>query len=89
MPWCEDCTKFWSPNSLPETGKCPGCGLQIAEPQELADAGDYRGYYENVRDAILGKAALVVTPQAALRVMRVLELAVQSSQERRVVEFPE
>jgi hypothetical protein len=42
MPWCEDCTKFWSPNSLPETGKCPGCGLQIAEPQELADAGEYR-----------------------------------------------
>jgi hypothetical protein len=34
MPWCEDCTKFWSPNSMPPTGKCPTCGLQLAEPQE-------------------------------------------------------
>jgi len=50
-------------------------------------AGDYRGYYENVRDAILGKAELAVTPQQALQVMRVLEVARQSSTEGRVVTF--
>ena len=42
-------------------------------------------YYENIRDAILGKAPLAVTPEWALDVMRGLELAVASSRERRVV----
>lgn len=42
-------------------------------------------YYENIRDAILGKAPPAVTPESALQVMRGLELAVASSRERRVV----
>ena len=42
---------------------------------------DYRDYYANVRDALLGKAALAVTPEWALDVMRLLELARKSSQE--------
>jgi len=42
-------------------------------------------YYENVRDAILGKAQLAVTPEHALNVMRGLELAVASSQQRCVL----
>jgi scyllo-inositol 2-dehydrogenase (NADP+) len=42
-------------------------------------------YYENVRDAILGKAPLAVTPEQALAVMHGLELAVTSSRERRVI----
>ena len=41
--------------------------------------GDYRRYYANVRDAILGKALIAVTPEQALNVMRALELAVESS----------
>ncbi len=45
----------------------------------------YAHYYENVRDAILGKAELAVTPQQALDVMRGLELAVTSNQRRCVV----
>jgi len=43
---------------------------------------DYRDYYSNVRDAILGRAELAVTPEYALEVMRVLELARASSQKR-------
>ena len=39
-------------------------------------------YYENIRDAILGKAQLAVTPEQALDVMRGLELAVASSRKR-------
>jgi predicted dehydrogenase len=46
---------------------------------------DYRDFYANLRDAILGKAALAVTPEWALDVMRLLELARQSSIERRTV----
>jgi scyllo-inositol 2-dehydrogenase (NADP+) len=43
---------------------------------------DYRDYYSNVRDAILGQARLAVTPQWALDVMRLLELARESSEKR-------
>ena len=46
---------------------------------------DYRAFYANLRDAILGKAELAVTPEWALDVMRLLELARQSSNERRTV----
>ena len=43
--------------------------------------GDYCQYYANVRDALLGKAALAVTAEQALRVMRALELAQTSSRQ--------
>jgi len=42
-------------------------------------------YYENIRDAILGKTDLAVTSAQALDVMRGLELAVASSQKRCVL----
>jgi predicted dehydrogenase len=41
--------------------------------------GDYRGFYENVRDALEGKAELVVKPEAAWRTARLIELARESS----------
>jgi predicted dehydrogenase len=41
---------------------------------------DYRDYYANVRDAMLGRAELAVTPEYVLQVMRVLALARESSQ---------
>jgi scyllo-inositol 2-dehydrogenase (NADP+) len=43
---------------------------------------DYRDYYANVRDTILGRAMLAVTPEHALDVMRVLEMAQESSRTR-------
>ena len=43
---------------------------------------DYRDCYANVRDAILGREALAVTPEYALDVMRVLEMAQESSRTR-------
>ena len=39
------------------------------------EAGDYRQFYANVRDAILGKAALAVTAEQAIQVIRMLERA--------------
>jgi hypothetical protein len=33
MPWCDDCQKFWNPNSMPENGACPTCERQISLPQ--------------------------------------------------------
>ena len=34
MPWCDDCQKFWNPNSMPENGECPTCKRVIALPQK-------------------------------------------------------
>jgi scyllo-inositol 2-dehydrogenase (NADP+) len=75
-----------------------------AEPQELwgtlsfvgepsqkvkTDRGDYRGFYENVRDAIATKSPLAVTPEQALRTMRAIILAHKSSREKRTVSWQE
>jgi predicted dehydrogenase len=43
---------------------------------------DYRAYYANIRDVLLGTAEPAVTPQHALNVMRILELARESSARR-------
>ncbi len=43
---------------------------------------DYRSYYANVRDVLLGTAPPAVTPQHALNVMRILELARDSNARR-------
>lgn len=50
-------------------------------------AGDYRGIYANVRDAILGKAPLEVTPEQAWRTTRLIEIARKSSGEGRRIAF--
>lgn len=52
-----------------------------------SQTGDYRGFYENVRDAIQGMAELEVKPEQARNTIRVIELAIQSSQEKRALPF--
>lgn len=47
---------------------------------KIPSFGDWREFYGNVRDAILGTAAPLVTPQQALNVMVALELAAESQQ---------
>jgi hypothetical protein len=32
MPWCEQCGRFWNPNSMQSDGSCPSCGRVIAPP---------------------------------------------------------
>lgn len=49
------------------------------------ERGDYRGFYANVRDALLSKAELAVRPEHAWRTARIIELARESSgQGRRI-----
>ena len=33
VPWCESCSKFWTPTSMTADGECPSCGrvLEAAE----------------------------------------------------------
>jgi scyllo-inositol 2-dehydrogenase (NADP+) len=49
------------------------------------EPGDYRLYYANVRDGINGTAKLAVTPEDGYRTIKVLEMARQSTQERRTI----
>jgi scyllo-inositol 2-dehydrogenase (NADP+) len=82
-----------------KSGRTPDEPNWDAEPSELygrlttpegtrtvpTTPSSFTHYYENVRDAILGKAQLAVTPEHAVNVMRGLELAVASNQERCVL----
>ena len=53
--------------------------------KRIPSSGDWRDFYVNVRDALLRKAELLVTPQQVLDVMVVLELARQSSAQERAL----
>ncbi|MGC2468064.1 MAG: oxidoreductase [Candidatus Acidiferrum sp.] len=77
-PWGAEPEENWGVLTVPEDG-----GLT---QQRVPSANcDFRDFYANLRDAILGKAALAVTPEWALDAMRLLELARQSSNERRTI----
>ena len=30
MPWCDDCSKFWNPESMGAGGVCPTCDRVLA-----------------------------------------------------------
>ncbi|KAJ1900572.1 hypothetical protein LPJ66_001379 [Kickxella alabastrina] len=51
------------------------------------DDGNYAAYYNNVAAAIRGEARLIVTPEQAADVIRIIELAKQSSAERKSLPF--
>jgi len=34
VPWCDDCSRFWTPTSLPADGSCPTCGRTIATAED-------------------------------------------------------
>ncbi len=40
MPWCEECAKYRTPNSVSEDGTCPTCGtaLQLADGAAVSEA---------------------------------------------------
>jgi scyllo-inositol 2-dehydrogenase (NADP+) len=57
------------------------------ERRKIPSFGDWREFYANVRDCLLGKAQLLVTPEQSLNVMIALELARESSAARRTVEW--
>lgn len=49
------------------------------------EPGDYRDYYKNVYSAILGKEDLYVKPEQSLNVIKIIERAVESNQEKRTL----
>ena len=54
-----------------------------------SEAGDYRAYYDNVYQAITGQADLAVTARQARQTIRIIELAMQSSAEKRTLPYRE
>ena len=54
----------------------------LVEKVIRTEPGDYRNFYANVRDAILGAAQLAVTSEDGYRSIRLLELARESSAKR-------
>ena len=71
-PWGVESQEHWGTLTLDEGGEA----VTTRVPTE---AGDYRKYFINIRDAMHGRAALEVTPLQAWRTIRVLEMAVESS----------
>lgn len=59
-------------------------GVKIKGKLE-SEQGDYRDYFINLRDAINGKEEIAVKPEEARNVMRIIEIAFQSSREKRTI----
>jgi predicted dehydrogenase len=80
--WLADPEENWGTLTIAPNPADPATLTRTRIQTEL---GDYRLYYANVRDAILGSAPLAVTPEDGYRSIRLLELARQSSNERRTL----
>ena len=75
--WLVETEENWGELTIMEEGQ--------PRRRKIPSTGDWRDFYANVRDALLGKASLLVTPEQVLDVMVALELAQESNRERRAV----
>ncbi|MGI4021372.1 MAG: Gfo/Idh/MocA family oxidoreductase [Janthinobacterium lividum] len=50
-----------------------------------SETGDYREYYQNIYQVLAGKEDLIVKPEQSANTIRIIELAIQSSLEKRTV----
>jgi hypothetical protein len=37
VPWCDECSRWLSPNALTPEGSCPSCGRAVAKPGPADD----------------------------------------------------
>jgi predicted dehydrogenase len=75
--WDLEKEENWGEVTLIENGE--------ARKKKIPSHGDWREFYANLRDALLGKAPLLVTPRQAIDVMVALELALESQKAGRTV----
>jgi predicted dehydrogenase len=78
QPWGYEPEENWGVLTIPK-------GDSFEQRRIPSATCDYRDYYRNVRDTLLGRGAPAVTPEYALNVMRVLELARASSQKHSTI----
>ena len=81
-PWGAEPEENWGVLTLPE-------GDKFTQRRIPSANSDFRDYYANVRDALLGKTAPAVTPEWAVNVMRLLEMARESSERRCTIPWNE
>ncbi len=75
-PWLPEAESAWGTLTLAADPSEP---TRLERTRLPTEVGDYRVFYANVRDAIRGEAPLVVTPEDGYRSIRLLELALESS----------
>ena len=75
-PWLPEAESAWGTLT---TAADPAEPTKLDRGKQATEVGDYRKFYANVRDAIRGEAPLVVAPEDGYRTIRLLELALQSS----------
>ena len=75
--WGEELEDAW--------GTVSQCNGPLSSAKYRTLAGDYPAYYTNLYRAITGQEELAVKPEQSRNVIRLIELAEQSSQEGRVV----
>lgn len=74
--WLEEKETAWGKLAVAPNPSDP---TTLVEKQIRTEPGDYRSFYANVRDAILGTVPLIVTPEAGYQVAKLLEMARESS----------
>ncbi len=85
-----DSAESWLPEKEAMYGRLTMCP-DPAQPAKLeqttlpTERGDYRNFYLNVAETILGQAEQAVTARAAVNIARITELAQQSSRDGRVL----
>ncbi|HEY5215069.1 MAG TPA: oxidoreductase [Acidobacteriaceae bacterium] len=81
-PWLPEPEAAWGTLALAPNPAEP----TIIERSKLpSEVGDYRHFYTGVRDAILRLSPLAIPAEDAYRTVRLLELALQSSEQKRTL----
>ncbi len=75
-PWLPEAESAWGTLTIAPDPAEPG---RLEHSRLETEVGDYRRFYANVRDAIRGEAPLIVSAEDGYRTIRLLELAMQSS----------
>jgi scyllo-inositol 2-dehydrogenase (NADP+) len=75
-PWLPEAESAWGTLTLATQATEP---IKLERSKVPSEVGDYRKFYANVRDAIRGEAALIVSAEDGYRTIRLLELALQAS----------
>jgi scyllo-inositol 2-dehydrogenase (NADP+) len=81
-PWLAEPESAWGTLAIAPNPAEPAQIDRSTVPTEL---GDYRRFYESVRNAIFDTAPLAIPVEDAFRTVKLLELALQSSREKRTL----
>ena len=75
-PWLQEKESAWGKLVV---APVPSDPAMLVERQVKTEPGDYRGFYANVRDAVLGTAPPALTAEDGYRIIKLLEMARESS----------